>query len=152
VIEPPPGARYRDFPATIPAAEEAEAWWMAEGEALGIAPDCRFAIGLCLEELFLNAVQHGRASRVAIALWREPDGAGVDFRDDGQAFDPTLADRKRIGGPAEEFTIGGYGSGLVLEFSRDMSYRRVGPQNQITLAFDSSPSGAAPGQEALPAR
>ena len=128
----------RDFPGTVAAAEEAEIWVAAQAGALGVGPDAEFAINLCLEELFLNAVQHGRASHATISVCAGRDGVTVEFADDGEPFDPTLAPAKRINGPNEDFTIGGYGAGLMRKFSRRMDYRRSDGMNRLVLEFDSN--------------
>ena len=52
-----PQTRSRDFPGTVAAASDAEAWLAKESCALGLGADAEFAIDLCLEELSLNAVQ-----------------------------------------------------------------------------------------------
>jgi anti-sigma regulatory factor (Ser/Thr protein kinase) len=112
----------RDFPGTVEAASEAETWVAAQASALGFAEEPQFAIGLCLEELFLNAVKHGHAKRASISLRAEADGIAVEFADDGAPFDPTLAPDKRLDGRTPDFEIGGYGvtlmrkNRLVLEF------------------------------------
>ena len=141
-------ARSRDFPGTIEAASDAEAWLVSQSSALGLAADTEFAINLCLEELFLNAVQHGRANRTTISLWAEPDGVRVEFVDDGAPFDPVGAPVRRIEGPTADFAIGGYGSGLVQKFSRRMSYRRSDGHNRLLLEFDAR-SAAAGGSGSL---
>lgn len=128
--------RSRDFPGTVAAAADAETWVAYETGALGLAGDTSFAIGLCVEELFLNAVKHGRASSATISIWTEPDGARLEFVDDGQAFDPTVAPAKRLAGPGTNFDVGGFGTGLVQEFSRRMTYRRSEGANRLILEFD----------------
>ncbi len=126
----------RDFPGTIEAALDAEAWFASEASALGLEPDAEFAINLCLEELFLNAVSHGHADRVTISVLAELDGVIFEFADDGEPFDPTIAPAKRINGRNEDFEIGGYGTGLMQKFSRRMSYRRSEGMNRLLLEFD----------------
>ena len=69
---------------------------MSQSQALGLGPDTRFAINLCPEELFLNAVKHGRANQASISIWSEPDGVRVEFVDDGGPFDPSTAPAKRV--------------------------------------------------------
>ncbi len=64
----------REFPGTVEAAADAEAWLARETGALGLAGDTLYAINLCVEELFLNAVKHGRANRATISIWNEADG------------------------------------------------------------------------------
>ncbi len=125
----------RDFPGTVEAAAEAEAWIMSQSQALGLGADTKYAINLCLEELFLNAVKHGRAKQASISIWTEPDGVRVEFVDDGGPFDPSTAPAKRIAGPIEDFEIGGFGAGLVQKFSRRLSYSRADGYNRLLLEF-----------------
>ena len=59
--EPAPRTCSRDFPGTVEAASDAENWVTGQASALGLGEEAEFAINLCLEELFLNAVHHGRS-------------------------------------------------------------------------------------------
>jgi anti-sigma regulatory factor (Ser/Thr protein kinase) len=138
----------RSFPGTVEAAAEAEAWIMSQSQALGLAADTEFAINLCLEELFLNAVKHGRANQASISIWTELDGVHVEFVDDGAPFDPSNAPAKRLSGPKEDFKIGGFGTGLVQKFSRRLSYRRDDGYNRLLLEFGVN-RDVLPGKEAL---
>jgi serine/threonine-protein kinase RsbW len=126
----------RDFPGTVEAAEDAELWFASQSSALGLSADAEFAINLCLEELFLNAVKHGHANRTTISICAESDGARVEFADDGVGFDPTKAPAKQIHSRSENFDIGGYGAGLMQKFSRRMSYSRSEGMNRLVLEFD----------------
>jgi anti-sigma regulatory factor (Ser/Thr protein kinase) len=126
----------RDFPATVEAASEAENWVARQASAMGLGDEAEFAIGLCLEEVFLNAVTHGHANRATISVFAEPDGVIVEFADDGAPFDPTIAPAKRINGRTQDFDIGGYGTGLMQKFSRRMSYSRFEGMNRLVLEFD----------------
>ena len=130
----------RDFPGTIAAASDAEAWLLSQSSALGLAADTEFAINVCLEELFLNAVQHGLANRTRVSISAGSDAVKVEFIDDGKPFDPASAPAKRAT-EREAFEIGGYGTGLVRKFSRRMTYARTDGQNRLVLEFD-------PGQNA----
>jgi anti-sigma regulatory factor (Ser/Thr protein kinase) len=134
--EPRLRACSREFPGTVEAASDAEDWLVHEASALGLGEDAKFAINLCLEELFLNAVQHGHANRTTVSVCAEPEGVTIEFTDDGEPFDPTLAPAKRINGPTDNFDIGGYGTGLMRKFSRRMSYRRFEGMNRLVLEFD----------------
>jgi anti-sigma regulatory factor (Ser/Thr protein kinase) len=136
---PQPQTCSREFPGTLEAASEAENWIARQTGALGLGEEAEFAIGLCLEELFLNAVQHGHANRASISVCAEPHGVTVEFADDGEPFDPTLAPAKRINGRSDDFDIGGYGAGLMQKFSRRMSYRRSEGMNRLVLEFAGSP-------------
>jgi len=139
----------REFPGAVAAVEEAELWVSGQAREIGLNPDAEFAINLCVEELFLNAVQHGGASRVTISVCVAGDGATVEFVDDGAAFDPTAAPSKRINGPNEDFTIGGYGVGLIRKFSRRMGYLRADGANRLVLEFDLSQNNLSSGRIAL---
>jgi serine/threonine-protein kinase RsbW len=129
----------RDFPGTVEAAADAEAWLAEESGALGLAGETTFAINLCVEELFLNAIKHGRANKATISLWTGPDGLLLEFVDDGRAFDPTAVAAKRLKGPGTDFEIGGFGTGLVQKFSRRMTYHRADGANRLVLEFDAGP-------------
>ena len=132
----------RDFPATVEAASEAENWIARQASDMGLGEEAEFAIGLCLEEVFLNAVTHGHANRATISVCAEPDGVIVEFADDGAPFDPTIAPAKRINGPTQDFDIGGYGTGLMQKFSRRMSYSRFEGMNRLVLEFDAEPKAS----------
>jgi anti-sigma regulatory factor (Ser/Thr protein kinase) len=131
----PQEMRSREFAGTIAGAGDAEAWVVSQTGQLGLAEDARFAINLCVEELFLNAVQHGKANHATVSLWTEPDGVRVEFIDDGSAFDPTGAPARRDEELSGEFRIGGHGARLVREFSRRMTYRRTEGRNRLLLEF-----------------
>ena len=129
----------RKFPANLEAVGDAEAWISNEARRLGLSCRAEFAINLCVEELFVNAVLHGGAREASLTIERGHGPAKVEFVDDGASFDPTNAPSHRIDGPTEEFQIGGYGAGLVRVFAREMRYRRVSGRNIVTLLFDPEP-------------
>jgi serine/threonine-protein kinase RsbW len=130
----------RDFPGTMEAAADAETWLSSQSTALGLPSDARFAINLCVEELIINAVKHGRANQATISIWNDEDGLRLEFVDDGAPFDPTSAPVKHISGPNEDYEIGGFGTGLIQKFSRRISYRRAEGRNRLMLEFDGEQS------------
>jgi len=133
----------REFSGTIEAAMEAEGWLAAACEGLRLPSETAFAIGLCVEELFLNAVQHGRASAVTVELNAAADGLCIEFRDDGVPFNPIVAPAKRIEQRCDDFEIGGYGTGLLQKFTRRMSYRYESGRNLVSLEFNATGAGGA---------
>src|ERR1700685_4320363 len=133
----------RDFPATVEAASEAENWVARQASDMGLGEEAEFAIGLCLEEVFLTAVTHGHANRATISVCAEPHGVIVEFADDGAPFDPTIGPAKRINGPTQDFDIGGYGTGLMQKCSRRMSYRRFEGMNRLVLEFSADRNAKA---------
>lgn len=130
--------RTRDFPGTLAAAEDAEEWLSRQSRELGLPSQAEFAVNLCLEEIFLNAVKHGRAKTASVSVRAGHDGVSLEFVDDGEPFDPTEAPARRICGPVGNSEIGGYGLGLLGKFSRRMSYRRDGERNRLVLEFDAN--------------
>ena len=121
----------RAFVGTLEAAIEAEAWAAGEAKRLGLSAQETFAMTLCLEELFVNAVTHGAAREIWLALSEDT----LEFRDDGAAFDPSSAPQKRLQGQSFDFEIGGFGTGLLQKFADRLSYRREGDWNVVRLAF-----------------
>ena len=125
----------RVFPGTLEAAVEAEAWATDECDRRALRPEAAYAVTLCLEELFVNAVRHGRAREIRVELTPE----GLEFRDDGAAFDPTRAAPERRVDPDEHFEVGGFGVGLIQRFADRLAYSREAGWNVVTLAFAGKP-------------
>ena len=126
----------RTFPATLEAAVEAEAWAARECDGRAVGPAAAYAVTLCLEELFVNAVRHGRAREIRVELTPE----GLEFRDDGAPFDPTRVTAKRHIDPNGDFEVGGFGVGLIQRFAERLAYTREAGWNVVTLAFAETPS------------
>jgi anti-sigma regulatory factor (Ser/Thr protein kinase) len=118
------------FPGALEAAAQAEAWAAGEAERRALGRDAAFALTLCVEELFVNAVTHGRAREIRLTLTDD----GLEFRDDGAAFDPTAVAPKRLTAD-EDFEIGGFGVGLLQKFSQSLGYAREAGWNVVTLAL-----------------
>ena len=104
--------RSREFPATLDAVADAETWLSTQSAALGLDQDVEFAMGLCLEELFVNAVKHGQAVRATVALSNGAEGPRLELVDDGVAFDPSRAPAKRIEGRITILTSAAMAPGL----------------------------------------
>lgn len=117
----------RVFPGTLDAAVEAEAWARAECERLRLGADTTFALMLCVEELFVNAVGHGGAREIRLALAHD----GLEFCDDGAAFDPTRPPSRHGAKPE----VGGFGLALLQRFANGLAYARKDGCNIVTLAF-----------------
>lgn len=109
---------------------EAEAWASAEAERRALKPEAAFALSLCLEELFVNAVRHGQAHEVRLAL----TGDGLEFRDNGEAYDPRNTTPKRLD-KGLDFEIGGFGVSLLQKFADRLDYSRQAGWNIVTLAL-----------------
>ncbi|MCE2531227.1 MAG: ATP-binding protein [Acidimicrobiia bacterium] len=96
--------------------------------------DLAFKLHLIIEELALNAMTYGGASSVQINITSEPDTITVEISDDGAAFDPLNdAPQPDVNAALEDRAIGGLGIHLVRTLTDDLSYRRDGERNHLTL-------------------
>ena len=96
-----------------------------------------FLIDLALEELTLNTIDHGHDDglhEIEIALNSEPGAITIEISDDGRPFDPLNdAPAPDVGAAIEDRPVGGLGVHLVRTLMDEMSYRREGNRNHITL-------------------
>ena len=91
-------------------------------------------LNLILEELALNALTHGGATIVRIAITADPEALTIDISDDGAPFDPlTEAPEPEVDAALEDRAIGGLGIHLVKQLTNDLSYRRDGDRNHLRL-------------------
>ena len=96
--------------------------------------DLIFKLHLILEELGLNAMTYGGASSVRIVISGEADTVKIEISDDGGAFDPlNEAPQPNVEAALEERSVGGLGLHLVRTLTNDLSYRREGDRNHLTL-------------------
>jgi anti-sigma regulatory factor (Ser/Thr protein kinase) len=102
-------------------------------DAAGLDADTRARLAVVVEELVVNAVEHGcpdPASRIDLTLSREAAGVRVELSDAGVAFDPRRADADPAG-PSERG--GNAGLALVRAWSRIASYSRTGGRNHLVV-------------------
>ena len=127
-----------NFPARSRRPSDAEAWLgQANSAPSDLRADAEFAINLCVEELFLNAVKHGRANETTISISDRTRRRATRVR----RRRPRLRSDRRAGEAPRralgtDFEIGGFGTGLVQKFSRRMTYRRDDGHNRLVLEFD----------------
>lgn len=96
--------------------------------------DLIFKLHLILEEVGLNAMTYGGASSVRVIISEEGDRVTIEISDDGGAFDPLNdAPEPDVDAALEERPIGGLGIHLVRTLTNDLSYRREGGRNHLTL-------------------
>ena len=107
------------------------------GEREGWPTETVFQIDLALEELTLNTINHGHDGglhEIEIAVKSEPDAVTIEITDDGRPFDPLNdAPQPDVGAAIEDRPVGGLGIHLVRTMMDEMSYRREGDKNRITL-------------------
>ena len=103
----------------------------------GLPDDERSRVLIILDELFTNAVTHGRGPHsaggtIAVALgWRT--GLRISFVDDGQPFDPLAFRGPDLEEATEERGIGGLGIHIVRSLVHQARYRREGDRNHLHL-------------------
>jgi anti-sigma regulatory factor (Ser/Thr protein kinase) len=94
-------------------------------------------LNLALEELFVNAVRHGGCEgmedAVRVRVWYEQQAVHVRFCDRGEPFDLTAAPEADIHAPLSERRAGGLGIHLVRQIMRDVTWRRDGEWNVLTM-------------------
>ncbi len=96
--------------------------------------DLIFKLHLILEELGLNAMTYGGASSVRVIISELAENVTIEISDDGGAFDPLNdAPDADIDASLEDRRIGGLGIHLVRTLTNDLSYRREGGRNHLTL-------------------
>jgi len=114
------------------------AWVEAQAASFGLDARELYAMQLCLEEVAVNLVLHGRAEtgaavRFTVALEDAP--LRVTVEDDGVAFDPTLALAAMPAPTLETVPEGGLGLKLVNGFTSRRDYARIAGRNRLTLVF-----------------
>ena len=119
-------AELADLQAKIAAFGEAESW----------PPDLLYQVELVVEELCVNVVNHGGdgSHRIEVALASSPEQLTLDIVDDGIPFDPlTEAPPPDLESDVEDRPIGGLGVFFVKEMMDEVSYRRDGERNHVTM-------------------
>ncbi len=96
----------------------------------------RFAVDLCIEELFVNMVNYNTETTQEILLELAPWGSGVevsltDF--DVEKFDPTNAAAVNIDAPLEERTPHGLGLYLVIKMADSIHYQYRNRESKISF-------------------
>ena len=97
-------------------------------------------LDLAIEEWATNVCRHaylGGNGTVWVAVWWDGPTLAVELSDEGSPFDPTAATEPDISLPLEERSPGGLGLLLMRRMVDEVSYRRDGHRNVVTLAVHS---------------
>jgi anti-sigma regulatory factor (Ser/Thr protein kinase) len=94
-------------------------------------------VSLVVEELLLNAADHGgaAASDARVVVEIAPDRVHVTVADRGRPFDPRGGPTADVTLAAEERTVGGLGLHLVRQLTADLDYRRDADQNWTSFCI-----------------
>ena len=94
---------------------------------------------LALDELVANIIQHGlptgRHETIRISIILEAVRLGMEISDPGRAFDPLHeAPAPDLDLPLEQRRVGGLGVHFVRAMMDDVTYRREGDRNVLTVS------------------
>ena len=107
-------------------------------EAWGLSEDLLFKANLALDEIVSNIIRHGYPvsgdRRITVRIRLEKDDLVMEVEDDAPEFNPLDAPEPDTSAPLEERGIGGLGIFLTRKLMDNMSYRRSGGKNILTLS------------------
>ena len=108
-------------------------------------------LNLVVEEAVANIVMYAyegqKEKDITLTLEKEKDQLLITVTDTGMPFDPTTKEAPDVSLIAEERPIGGLGIFLIKQMMDDVSYRREGGTNILTLRKRLSPG--LPAKDAL---
>ncbi len=101
----------------------------------------KYALNLCLDEVFTNIVTYGykgdKSKSIEIELYCDSKEVSAIVRDDAPAFNPLEeVDSPDISATADNREIGGLGVFFLKKNMDKLSYKRENGKNQLTMARD----------------
>lgn len=126
------------YPATLESLEQialdADAFCAESGADSAAA----FALNLCLEEVFANCASYGCGldpkQKIEISLSARRGEIFAEVSDSARAFDPlTQAPSPDLSADADSRSVGGLGVFLVKKYMDEVSYRREGGKNVLSM-------------------
>ena len=106
-------------------------------EDSGLDMSATMRLNLAIEEAVVNVIAYayppGRRGDVTVEAASGSDFITFVIRDNGVPFDPTAKGEVDTTLPVEERPIGGLGIHLVRQIVDDISYKRLGDQNVLTI-------------------
>jgi len=98
-----------------------------------------YHINLVLDELLTNTINHGQANDISVAVQYDAPVLKISLKDNGQAFNP-LEDTQDpdLDASLEDRAIGGLGVYFAKNFMDDLSYKRDGQYNHLTLTLNTA--------------
>lgn len=105
----------------------------------GVAQQLRHDVRLIAEEVACNVVDHGGADQEPHTIVTDVSARDgqliIEFRDDGNAFDPLSASAPDVDADIHDRPIGGLGLHLVRELADSLTYRREGGHNVLRVTL-----------------
>ena len=98
----------------------------------------RFAVDLCIEELFVNMVRYNRETvhPIQLELATCEQGVKITLTDyDVERFDPRSAPAADVGAPLEQRQPGGLGLFLVMKMVDSIHYEYANRESKISVVI-----------------
>jgi serine/threonine-protein kinase RsbW len=124
------------IPAELTALDRARGFLKDGLGTSALSEDDRFQLDLALVEIIVNIVRYGYpagAGEIRLSIDVGPNEVRLEFRDRGIPFDPRSAPEPALEKLMSGGRRGGLGIHLVRKFTDDMSYRRDGEENVLSL-------------------
>jgi anti-sigma regulatory factor (Ser/Thr protein kinase) len=126
----------RSYIATPDRLADIDDWIEHAGEAWRLPADVVFRARVCVAEILANLLEHGRVrpdgDDIRVTLRPCPPALDLEVLDSGRPFDPTGRAAAAATAPASD-ALGGRGLRLLGSYASDMSYRRNGRWNVLSL-------------------
>ena len=103
--------------------------------AKGASERTRFAARLVVEEIVLNAFEHGGARDVTLEACPDDDLLRLVLEDDGAEFDPTASDDRLEAQARSGVSVRGRGLILVHRFAQRLEHASIDGRNRLTVAL-----------------
>ncbi len=108
-------------------------WLEGVGGELNLKAEVVSEMGVALDELLNNSVEHGKAGSMAVELALHSGWFEARVKDDGPEFNPLDLPEPDVNAPLEERPIGGLGVFLARRLTDRLEWKRVGGENVVTL-------------------
>jgi anti-sigma regulatory factor (Ser/Thr protein kinase) len=112
--------------------------WL-DGEIQQLPETVRHPMRVALEEVVMNVARHGFApgvsGEITICFKTSPTAATLVVEDTGRAFDSSTPPHHAPPAHLADAEPGGLGLVLLHRYCSDITWRRIGERNQLTLRF-----------------
>lgn len=131
-----------ELPATLGNLAQLMETVTACADEYGVDPKRVMQVELCLEEALVNVINYAYGDaqgnvRVVCRAARD-DRLSIEISDTGRAFDPLAKATPDTDAGIDERDIGGLGIHLIKELMDDVTYRRDGDKNVLTMTLSTS--------------
>ena len=130
----------RSISEALPDVDDAVRWADEVASRQGVSQATSYAIQVCLEEALANLILHARAATaskdIIVDLKISSNDATITITDDCVPFDSSRASQSPR--PSlQDMHVGGNGLRLLRSFAHDLTYRRKGERNELTIVVQS---------------